>query len=142
VTSTEIIAMTTRFDMRSIATSLTARAAEVAMDLLGEPNRQLSSERELRFGRKGSLAVVINGTKTGSWYDHEHGVGGDLIDLIQHVQGVTFREAIVYAERIILAPGLVTAQTPTFCPHRHADLSGRRASELWQEAMQSRTRRR
>jgi putative DNA primase/helicase len=129
--------MTTRFDMRSIATSLTARAAEVAMDLLGEPNRQLSSKRELRFGRKGSLAVAINGTKTGSWYDHEHGVGGDLIDLIQRVQGVTFREAIIYAERIVLVPRLETPQTPTFCPRRHADLSGhqRRASELWQEAM-------
>jgi hypothetical protein len=32
----------------------TARAAEVAMDLLGEPNCRLFSKRELR--RKGSLA--------------------------------------------------------------------------------------
>ena len=56
------------------------------MEFLGEPNCQLSSKRELR--RKGWLAVLTNGTKAGSWYDHEHGVGGDLIDLIDH--GVTF----------------------------------------------------
>jgi hypothetical protein len=37
---------------------LTARAAEVAIALLGEHNRLLSSRRELRFRRKGSLAVV------------------------------------------------------------------------------------
>jgi putative DNA primase/helicase len=123
--------------MRSIVTSLTARAAETAMAVLGEPNRQLSSKRELRFGRKGSLAVAINGTKTGSWYDHEHGVGGDLIDLIQHVQGVTFREAITYAERIV---GLVPETSParTIRARRaYTDLTRqqRRARELWQEAV-------
>lgn len=106
MTSTEIIAMTTRFDKRSITTPLTARAAEVAMEFLGEPNCQLSSKRELR--RKGSLAVLTNGTKAGSWYDHEHGVGGDLIDLIDH--GVTFREVVTYAKRFIgLLPTLETS---------------------------------
>ena len=50
--------MNTRFDITTIAAALTARATELATALLGEPNRQLSSKRELRFGRKGSLAVV------------------------------------------------------------------------------------
>jgi hypothetical protein len=40
-----------------VAAALTARTTEVATALLGEANRQLSSKRELRFGRKGSLAV-------------------------------------------------------------------------------------
>ena len=80
---------------------------------------------------------LINGTKTGSWYDHEHGVGGDLIDLIQHVQGVTFREAIIYAERII---GLVPETSPARTIRArwaYTDLTRhqRRASELWQEAV-------
>ena len=81
--------MTARLDARAIAAALTACAAESAIALLGEPNHQLSCKRQLRFGSKGSLAVVTNGTKAGSWYDHEHGVGGDLIDLIEHVHGVS-----------------------------------------------------
>ena len=32
--------------------------AALALRLFGEPNRRLSSGRELRFGRRGSLAVV------------------------------------------------------------------------------------
>ena len=116
--------MTTRFDMSSIATSLTARAAEVAIALLGEPNRQLSSKRELRFGRKGSLAVVTDGTKAGWWYDHENGVGGDLIDLIEHVQGVTFREAITFAERIIgSVPARHRRRGPLRAPSAYDDLN-------------------
>jgi hypothetical protein len=128
--------MTTRFDMRSIVTT---RAAEIAMDLLGEPNCQLSCKRELRFGRKGSLAVVTNGPKAGAWYDHEHGIGGDLIDLIEHVHGVTFSEAVTYAERIIGSlPTLKRSPAPAACgrpAHVDSTRHRRRASELWQEAV-------
>src|SRR6516162_3373602 len=89
----------------AISAALTAPAAEVAIALLGEPNRALSSRRELRFGRKGSLAVVIEGRKCGQWYDHEVGIGGDLIDLIQRVHGINFPDAITYAEQFFgLAP--------------------------------------
>jgi hypothetical protein len=31
--------------------------------------------------------VVIEGSKSGRWYDHEAGVGGDLINLIQRAHG-------------------------------------------------------
>jgi len=131
--------MTTRFHMSSIATSLNARAAEVAITLLGKPNHQLSSKQELRFGRKGSLAVATDGAKAGCWYDHENGTGGDLIDLIKHVQGATFREAIAFAERIIgSVPNLETTPAPIIRARRaYVDSNGhrRRASELWQEAV-------
>jgi hypothetical protein len=103
--------MTTRFDISTMAEALAARAAEVAMALLGEPNRPLSSRRELRFRRKGSLAVVIDGAKAGRWYDHEDGVGGDLIHLIERERGVTFREAVAYAEQFV-ASALTLATTP------------------------------
>jgi putative DNA primase/helicase len=131
--------MTTRFDMRIITAALTARAAESAIALLGEPNHQLSSKHELRFGRKGSLAVVTNGTKAGSWYDHEHGVGGDLITLIERVNGVTFRDAVAYAERIIgSVQTLEMPPAPTACA-RSADVDPirhqRHAGELWREAV-------
>jgi hypothetical protein len=58
-----------------------ARAIEpVARELLGEPNRQLSGKRELRFGNRGSLSVDLD---KGTWHDHEAGKGGGVLDLIR-----------------------------------------------------------
>jgi hypothetical protein len=128
--------MNTSFGISTIAAALTARATELATALLGESNRQLSSKRELRFGRKGSLAVVTRGTKAGWWYDHENGVGGDLINLIEHVQGVTFREAVTYAERIIGTVPVGPSLARTTCApsvYDHSTRHRRRAGELWRE---------
>jgi hypothetical protein len=130
--------MNTRFDITTVAAALAARTSEVATGLLGEPNRRLSRKCELRFGRKGSLAVLTHGTKAGCWYDHENGEGGDLINLIEHVQGVSFREAVIYAEGIIgSVPARPSLARITCAPsaddestrHRH------RAGELWREAV-------
>ena len=121
-----------------VAAALTARTTEVATALLGEANRQLSSERELRFGRKGSLAVVTRGKKAGWWYDHENGVGGDLINLIEHVQGVSFREAVIFAEGIIGSVPARQSLARTTCAPSADDESTRhrhRAGELWREAV-------
>ena len=130
--------MTTRFANSTVAEALTARAAEVAMALLGEPNRSLSSRRELRFRRKGSLAVVIDGAKSGRWYDHEDGLGGDLINLIERVHGVTFRDAVAYAEQFVgSVPTLATTPARAACA-RSAEGDSRRnrrcAGNLWREA--------
>lgn len=46
------------------------RAAAAAF---GEPNRNLSTCDELRFGRKGSVSVCL---MTGKWFDFESGSGG------------------------------------------------------------------
>jgi hypothetical protein len=56
----------------------------VARELLGEPNRAMSSKKELRFGTRGSLAVDL---KKGTWFDHEAGEGGGLLDLITRETG-------------------------------------------------------
>src|SRR6516162_5886192 len=55
----------------------------VARRLLGEPNLRLSTRTELRFGTHGSVAVVIAGPKRGTWYDHEAGEGGGVLDLVR-----------------------------------------------------------
>jgi putative DNA primase/helicase len=57
-----------------------ALMGDVARWILGEPNRVLSSERELRFGGKGALAVNLN---NGTWYDFSSGEGGGVLDLIR-----------------------------------------------------------
>lgn len=59
-------------------------AAAVARELLGDPNKQLSSKDELRFGKHGSLSVDV---KTGQFYDHEQGEGGGVLWFIERTTG-------------------------------------------------------
>ena len=66
-----------RIDLPAMRAALARRAAEVATAILGNPNLQLSSARELRFGKRGSTSVVVAGRKAGCWFDHENGVGGE-----------------------------------------------------------------
>jgi predicted P-loop ATPase len=54
--------------------------ADVARQLLGEPNRGLSTRDELRYGERGSLKVDI---KAGTFYDFESGEGGGVIRFIE-----------------------------------------------------------
>ena len=54
-------------------------AGPVARALLGDPNPRMSTARELRYGRKGSLSVRLD---TGQWFDHESGAGGGVLDLV------------------------------------------------------------
>ncbi len=69
----------------------TAIAGAVAKELLGEPNKKLSSNDELRFGNKGSLSVDL---KKGVWADHSTAEGGGVISLIERETGRKGREAI------------------------------------------------
>ena len=54
--------------------------ATVAGELLGEPNQTLSQPKELRYGNNGSLSVNL---EKGTYYDHEAGEGGGVLDLIR-----------------------------------------------------------
>jgi len=124
-----------------VRTSLAAWAAEVTLALRGEPNSR-SGRRELRFGRKGSISVMIAGPKAGSWYDHEAGVGGDLLSLIQRERAGTFRDAIAYAEKFIGHVPVDLAQTSLSPPKgqrfddaAHCESNGRIALDLWREAV-------
>ena len=130
--------MNARCDITAVHASLAARAAEIAIALLGEPNRRFSSTRQLRFGRKGSLAVTTAGLRIGSWYDHENGVGGDLFSLIRRQWGGGFLDAVAYAERIIgRRPTQQETPATAACRDQADNCSAwnrRRAGDLWQEA--------
>ena len=52
----------------------------VARELLGEPNRAMSSAKELRFGKRGSISVDL---EKGTWFDHETQEGGGVLDMIR-----------------------------------------------------------
>ena len=81
----------------------------VALHLLGSPNAAMSKSNELRFGTHGSLAVDLD---KGVWHDHEEGLGGGVLDLINNKTGITSRSGqLNWLER----NGLKTQQ-PTPAP--------------------------
>mgnify|MGYP001766545658 CR=1 FL=1 len=62
----------------------------VARLLFGEPNKALSSTKELRFGKRGSLAVDI---EHGRWFKHGDNRGGGVLDMIDEEKGLKGGEA-------------------------------------------------
>lgn len=52
---------------------------ERARAMFGEPNRHLSTKKELRFGHKGSVGVALDGDKAGLWYSFEDIKGGTVL---------------------------------------------------------------
>src|SRR5215475_11515412 len=89
--------MHTDTPIAEIAKALANRAEDVSIALLGEPTSK--SHDEYRWGRRGSLWLNRSGADRGRWYDHEHGVGGDLLDLIARARGVQLGDAIMIAQR-------------------------------------------
>lgn len=71
-------------DISVIAEALNERIHDLALHILGQPNKALSTKTQLRYGQKGSLAIDIAGDRMGQWYDHEEGIGGDALKLVCH----------------------------------------------------------
>jgi putative DNA primase/helicase len=130
-----------RINLMVLRAELASLSAEVAIVLLGEPNRKLSTNRQLRFGRKGSLALAITGPKNGSWYDYENDVGGDLVDLIRREHGGSFRASVEYAQRFIGHERTLQASSDASVQCRVGTTHGisvgnrQRALELWEEGL-------
>ena len=61
-----------------------AIAGDVARALLGDPNPRLSTERDLRYGTKGSLSVRVD---QGTWHDFEADIGGGVLALVERECG-------------------------------------------------------
>lgn len=72
---------------------------EVALALCGKPNPRLSKTGELRFGTNGSLSVKVDGPEKGTFYDHEEGVGGGVLDLVVKKRGGDKRTAREWLDR-------------------------------------------
>ena len=89
-------------DWRAFDAELRARTPEIAAELLGNPT--FRAGKEWRWGRKGSLSVVIGGTRAGMWFDHEAGDGGGLVDLVAREKGFSRTDALDWtADRIGMA---------------------------------------
>ena len=101
------------------AIDFAALMPDVARALLGEPNRRLSTARELRYGARGSLAVHVGGERAGTWYDFEAGESGGVLALVAREAGARdSREAMAWLRDAGLLDGeparqaLGTARTP------------------------------
>jgi hypothetical protein len=69
----------------SADSNLVALIEPLARMFFGEPNRELSSRVELRFGSNGSKAIKL---KEGTWFDFEIKEGGGVLDLIKRERGL------------------------------------------------------
>lgn len=89
-------------DWEAFNAALRGRVPELAAELLGRPT--IRAGNEWRWGRKGSLSVVIDGAKAGIWFDHEAGKGGGFADLVAHTLGISRTAAFDWiADRIGMA---------------------------------------
>jgi len=70
-----------------MSVDLAKNIGQVARILCGEPNAARSSKSELRYGTHGSLSIKIAGEGCGTWFDHERGFGGGVVDLIRDKLG-------------------------------------------------------
>lgn len=112
-----------------IARALADRAEEVAVSLLGNPTS--ATAREMRWRRKGSLALRRSGERRGRWYDHERSEGGDLLHLVARERGVDIAEAIRIAEWDYLGGSAPAPSLPTPRPtSRPTDEAGRIAAAM------------
>lgn len=68
----------------------------LAQELFGEPNRALSSDRELRYGARGSLSIDL---RDGTWFDHEVGEGGGALDLVTRETKLTGGDRLDWLKR-------------------------------------------
>jgi hypothetical protein len=87
----------------------------VALHLLGEPNRKLSTTTKLRWGNHGSMSVDL---VKGTFYDHEVKKGGGVLDFIVHILGCDNHAA---AKRWLQDSGHVSAR-------RHVQRSARQSA--------------
>ena len=82
--------------MPEVAAMLAERMRDLARELVGgDPTHR--GREEWRYGRRGSLAVVVAGPKCGSWHDHEAGEGGDALALVAHLHRTPMRAAWEWA---------------------------------------------
>jgi hypothetical protein len=83
--------MTRPINLERLRRDLTSQAEQIAVALLGEPTSR--TRGVLRYGTKGSLAIVVEGDKAGLWRDHEAGTGSDLLGLIRRERACDFSAA-------------------------------------------------
>ena len=100
-----------RYDFDILHDGLRNSARTVAYHILGPPHIKLSTQRELRYGSKGSLCITIEGERRGQWYDFERAEGGHLFKLIQQTQGTDLKSTLKLADNLIVGRSALLPET-------------------------------
>ncbi len=82
-------------DLRALRLALIGNWQSLLLDLLGKPSRRAVCA--WRWNRRGSVSAVVSGRKTGTWFDHEAGIGGGPLELIARIRGGNWRDAADWA---------------------------------------------
>ena len=70
-------------ELERVDSALRDRIEDLATEILGQPNKRLSSRRELRWGNRGSVKLNLSGPNRGLYVNYEAGnAGGGPLDLI------------------------------------------------------------
>lgn len=106
--------------MATAADTFAPLMRDVAVALLGAPNKHLSNDKTLRWGTHGSLKVDL---PDGVWHDKEANVGGGTIDLVIRERGCDKAGALAWLEgEGLIEPRPQQAGQPTF--YEYADENG------------------
>ena len=79
----------------ALKSQLAERAEALCLDLFGEPSSR--TQREWRWGRKGSLSVRFGLKKGSPFYSHELVQGGSFLDAIMFARSCDFAGAVAWA---------------------------------------------
>ncbi len=113
-------------DLTELRRALADKAVELVSDVLGQPNRALSSRLVKRWGRKGSFKLNLTGDLRGRYYDYEAQSGGDMLSFIQdNHTGSNFADALKWARNYLGWPVDGPAPEPT----RKADIRRKELEE-------------
>jgi hypothetical protein len=104
-----------RISSPELAARLADRVETIATSLKGSPPT-FAKGKEVRYGARFSLSVVVSGNEKGQWYDHEAGIGGDALGLIQHLRGRGPADAVEWAKGFLGIEGADLASLPPAPP--------------------------
>lgn len=94
--------MAKEYTVAEIAQALNDDPERFAPQIIGEePNKALSSKRELRFYPKGGLVVKLTGKRGNFQSFNGDGAFGDMLDLIRYIHSMPLAEAIQEAKRLL-----------------------------------------
>lgn len=97
--------------LADLAAAAASRIEDIAERLKGAKATSRTGT-EVRFGSRGSLAVVIAGPDRGSFYDHEAGHGGDAIDLVAHLRRTSIADAAAWVRAYLGLDGAALPYQP------------------------------
>lgn len=117
--------------MGTLSAPFAPYAEAVAIRLLGPPT--VRSRSEIRWGKKGSLALSISGPRTGHFRDYEQSAGGDLVDLVRRELNMSARDALRWLGDTtgVLPPLPTTRATEKADETRGQQRWSRKAEAVW-----------